>query len=109
MAVATSTALAIGAAALAAGGAVYSGEQQRIASKKSLSFQRQEAAAATARALDQKRKEEEKFRRLNQKKPDLSAAMEAAQERLGSPTLLTGPGGTGQNVNNMSRNTLLGM
>lgn len=35
--------------------------------------------------------------------------METAQERLGSPTLLTGPGGTGQNVNNMSRNTLLGM
>jgi len=108
MVLATSTAVLIGSA-LAAGGAVYSGEQQRSAAKKSLAFQKQEAAAATARALDQKRKEEEKFRRLNQKKPDLSAAMETAQERLGSPTLLTGPGGTGQNVNNMSRNTLLGM
>lgn len=101
--------VATSAAILMAGASVYSGEQQRRSAKKSLAFQRQESAAATARALDQKRKEEEKFRRLNQKKPDISAAMETAQERLGSPTLLTGPGGTGQNVNNMSRNTLLGM
>lgn len=92
------------AAVAAVGATVYSGEQSAAA---------QERAQKEARVNAQKQADaaDQAQNRANQKKPDTSAILSAAQQsgKSGaSGTLLTGPQGVDPSALNLGKNTLLG-
>ncbi|MBU0593353.1 MAG: hypothetical protein KKH74_06395 [Gammaproteobacteria bacterium] len=96
-----------GAIAVGASTAVslYNGQQQ---SKAADNASRQAQANADRQAADA----EQAMNRANQKKPDTSAILSAAQQsgkQGGSGTMLTGPQGVGQNDLALGKTTLLGM
>lgn len=94
------------AAAAVAGTAysIYNGQQQLSASADA-------ASKAQATADKQAKAADEATNRANQKKPDTSAILAAAQQagKVGtSGTMLTGPTGVDQSALNLGKNTLLG-
>lgn len=96
--------LMAGAALLGAGVSYANGQQQKEATEKA-SRQAQQNAAKMAADADQANN------RANQKKPDTSAILSAAQQsgKAGaSGTLLTGPQGVDLNALTLGKNVLLG-
>lgn len=95
--------LAITAAA-SAGYSIYSGEQQAAA-------QKQANEVSMVQAKQTADKAEQANNAANQKKPNssaiLSAAMQAAQQGVGSTTL-TGPQGVSNDLLSLGKTTLLG-
>lgn len=95
-------------AAAAVAGTVISyvnGQEQKKAAENA-------ARQAQANADRQARQADEAFNRANQKKPDTSAILAAAQQagKAGaSGTMLTGPQGVDVNALSLGKNTLLGM
>jgi hypothetical protein len=85
--------------------AYNNGQEQKKAADKA-SQQAQQNADKQAAQADQD------MNRANQKKPDTSAILSAAQQsgKAGaSGTMLTGPQGVDPNALNLGKNTLLGM
>ena len=85
--------------------AYNNGQEQKKAAEKA-SQQAQDNANKQAAQADQD------MNRANQKKPDTSAILSAAQQsgKAGaSGTMLTGPQGVDPNALNLGKNTLLGM
>lgn len=102
----------------AVGASIYQGEQQRKAASKAAdqaekqANQQADAAAKQAdAAAKQARQAEEATNRANQKKPDVSGILSAAQQagKAGaSGTMLTGPQGIDPDALQLGKNTLLG-
>lgn len=98
---------AVMAAATVAGAAVAykNGQDQKDAAEKA-------SKQAQANADKQAAQADQDFNRANQKKPDTSAILSAAQQagKAGaSGTMLTGPQGIDTNALNLGKSTLLGM
>lgn len=94
-----------GAALGAVGGAFVSGQVQAASAQRDASRQATANAQAQARAAD------EATNRANQRSPDVSGILGGATNRGSagvSGTLLTGPGGVGQDTLTLGRSTLLG-
>ncbi len=100
-------ATAVMAAAAVAGAAIsYQNGQEQKKAAENASRQAQQNADKQAAQADQQ------FNRQNQKKPDTSAVLSAAQQsgKAGaSGTMLTGPQGVDPSALNLGKNTLLGM
>lgn len=101
------TSLAIAALAVAAAGtsySIYSGEKQAAAQEKA-------QGQAKEAALKQESMADQANNKANQKKPDISAIMSAAQQASktgGSSTMLTGPGGIDPSALQLGKTSLLG-
>lgn len=92
------TAVAIGAAAVAA----YSANKQAKAQEKAM-------RSAEAIAEKQKNQAEREFNRANAKTPDLAGIMASNKRAEGAgSTMLTGPQGVSQDALSLGKNTLLG-
>lgn len=92
------TAVAIGAAAVAA----YSANKQVKAQKEAM-------RQAEAIAEKQKNQAEREFNRANAKTPDLAGIMASNKRAEGAgSTMLTGPQGVSQDALSLGKNTLLG-
>lgn len=95
------TAVAIGAAAVAAS-SIYSANKQAKAQKKAM-------RSAEAIAEKQKNQAEREFNRANAKTPDLAGIMASNKRAEGAgSTMLTGPQGVSQDALSLGKNTLLG-
>lgn len=95
---------AVAAVVVSAGVSYYNGQQQATANKKAM-------AQAQANADRQAKQAEEDMNRANQKKPDTSAILAAAQQsgKAGaSGTMLTGPQGVDPSALSLGKSTLLG-
>lgn len=114
MAVATSTAILIGAGVALAGtgAAVYQGEQAKAQQKRGLRLQADAQRQSEIAALRTQRQNEEAIARANMRQPDLlgilSAEQRAAQGAAGATTL-TGPKGLDPSGLNLGRLTPLGL
>ena len=100
----TLAAIAVGTAAVGTVASIVNGQSQADAAKKSMQ-QAQANADRTAAQADQE------FNRANQKKPDTSAILSAAQQsgKQGvSGTMLTGPAGVDPSSLTLGKSTLLG-
>lgn len=83
----------IAAAAISGGAAVYQGEQQRKAAKRSLAAQDRAQKEAQSAAIAQRRENEMALNKANQKQPDLLGLLEAEQAAAkagAASTMLTG-------------------
>jgi len=82
---------------------IYNGNRQASA-------QRDAQNQALANAQKQERAADEANNRVNQKKPDTAAILQAAQQSTGGAgsTLLTGPAGVASGALTLGKNTLLG-
>lgn len=92
------------AVAAGAGVSYYNGQQQAADNKKAM-------AQAQANADRQAKQAEQDMNRVNQKKPDTSAILSAAQQsgKAGaSGTMLTGPQGIDPSALSLGKITLLG-
>lgn len=95
------TAVAIGAAAVAAS-SIYSANKQAKAQKEAM-------RSAEAIAEKQKNQAEREFNRANAKTPDLAGIMASNKRAEGAgSTMLTGPQGVSQDALSLGKNTLLG-
>lgn len=99
-------ATAVMAVAAVAGAAIAynNGQEQKKAAEKA-------SQQAQANAAKQEAQADQAFNQANQKKPDTSAILSAAQQagKAGaSGTMLTGPQGVDPNALNLGKNTLLG-
>lgn len=99
-------ATAVMAAAAVAGAAIsyQNGRQQAEANSRAM-------AQAEANAKKQQRQAEQEMNRANQKGPDTSALLSAAQQSgRGGPsgTMLTGPAGIDPSALSLGKSTLLG-
>lgn len=102
------TAASVVVGAIGTGYSIYAGQQQAQAQKKALGAQKGAQAKAEADARSQQMKSEMAVNAANQKKPDMSAIMKAAQSTGGSNTMLTGPGGVDPNSLSLGKTSLLG-
>jgi hypothetical protein len=98
MAVATGTALAIGAgvSALGVGASVYQGERASSAAKKGRRLQEEAQQQAVAAAVSERRRGDEAARAANRRSPDMDSLLLGEQDanKLGvASTMLTGPRG----------------
>lgn len=97
------TAIIVGSA-ISAAASIYTGNQQAKAQKSAM-------AQAQANADKQATAAEQAANRANQKRPDTSAILDAANQagRGGvTGTMLTGPQGVDKNAMALGRNALLG-
>lgn len=102
------TAASVVVGAIGTGYSIYAGEQAAQAQKKALGQQKAAQANAEAQAKSQQTKSEMAVNAANQKQPDLTSIMKAAQATGGSTTMLTGPAGVDPNALTLGKNTLLG-
>lgn len=102
------TAASVVVGAIGTGYSIYAGQQQQQAQKKALNQQKAAQVKAETEAKAQQAKSETAMNAANQKQPDMSSIMKAAQATGGSGTMLTGPGGVDPGSLTLGKSTLLG-
>lgn len=107
--------IALGLAAYATVGAlsasVYQGQQQKQAQRRAMRAQEASQARAESRAASEMRRQEMERRRLNKRKPDISALLGAERDKANTgagSTTLTSFGGVGRNKLTLGQSSLLG-
>ena len=111
MAVATGTALLIGATLASAAATAYGAETARKGQKKAFRAQQAGEAEGLRMAMNEREQADMESRRMNQKTPDVAALLtgeQGAQGRGAASTLLTGNTRIGDQMDRIGKNTLLG-
>lgn len=110
MAIATGTALLIGASLAGAAATAYGAETSRQGQKKALRFQETQQKAAEAMGLRERETAAMERKRMEGKVPDVAALLtgeQGAQGRGAASSLLTGQSGAAQQTS-IGKNRLLG-